>query len=96
VWHELVLHGIGGCTIREAKERLTYDEAMSWFAYMQKRGSLNVGQRIEAATAVLSTQVNRALGGKAEITDFMPHWDQPEGNLDDVLKVFGGVKNGTG
>jgi hypothetical protein len=91
VWHELVLHGIGGRTIREAKERMTYAEALDWMEYIRKRGSLNVGQRVEAAVAVLATQVNRALGGKAEMMDFLPHWDAPEATIDDVAKLFGAV-----
>jgi hypothetical protein len=86
-----VLHGIGGRTIAEAKRRLTYVEALQWVEYMRRRGSLNVGQRVEAAIAVLSTQVNRALGGKAEFADFAPHWDQPEPQLDDIAKLFGAV-----
>lgn len=92
MWHELVLHGVGGRTIAEAKERMSYAEALDWMAYIQKRGSLNVGMRIEAAVAVLATQVNRALGGKAEMTDFMPYWDQPEPTIDDLAKMFGAVK----
>jgi hypothetical protein len=59
--------------------------------YIRKRGSLNVGLRIEAAVAVLATQLNRALGGKAEMTDFMPHWDAPEVGIDDLAKMFGAV-----
>jgi hypothetical protein len=86
------LHGVGGRTITEAKRRMPYAEAVQWVEYMRKRGSLNVGQRVEAAIAVLSTQVNRALGGKAEFADFAPHWDQPEPQLDDIAKLFGAVK----
>jgi hypothetical protein len=70
---------------------MTHAEAMQWFKYIEKRGSLNVGLRVEAAVAILSTQVNRALGGKAEFADFAPHWDQPEPQLDDVAKLFGAV-----
>jgi hypothetical protein len=86
-----VLHGVGGRTIAEAKRRMPYAEAVQWVEYMRKRGSLNVGMRVEAAVAVLSTQVNRALGGKAEFADFAPHWDQPEPQLDDIAKLFGAV-----
>jgi len=67
-------------------------EAMQWVAYIQKRGSLNVGLRVEAVIAGLALQVNRALGGKAELADFMPHWDQPEASIDDIAKLFGAVK----
>jgi hypothetical protein len=71
---------------------MPYAEAVQWVEYMRKRGSLNVGQRVEAAIAVLSTQVNRALGGKAEFADFAPHWDQPEPKLEDIATIFGAVK----
>jgi hypothetical protein len=92
VWHELVLHGIGGRTIREAKERMTYAEALDWMEYIRRRGSLNVGLRVEASAAVLATQINRALGGNAEMTDFMPHWDEPQAqSIDDLAKIFGAL-----
>ena len=64
-------------------------EARQWMEYIRKRGSLNVGQRVEAAVAVLATQINAALGGKAEMMDFMPHWDAPETTIDDLAKLFG-------
>ena len=73
---------------------MTYGEAVQWFAYLRKRGSLNVGLRVEAAVAVLALQVNRALGGKAELHDFMPHWEAPETSIDDLAKMFGAVKRG--
>jgi hypothetical protein len=87
-----VLAGIGGRTIREAKRNVSVKEFAQWAEYIRKRGSLNVGQRVEAATAVLSLQVNRALGGKAELMDFLPHWDQPEVGIEDLAKMFGAVK----
>ena len=48
VWHELVLNGVGGSTIAEAKERLSYAEYRAWVAYLKdKRGSLHPGHRLE-------------------------------------------------
>lgn len=87
-----MLHGIGGRTIKEAKRNVTVKEFQQWAEYIRKRGSLNVGQRVEAAVAVLATQINRALGGKAEVIDFLPHWDQPEVDIEDLAKMFGAVK----
>lgn len=87
-----MLHGIGGRTIKEAKRNVTVKEFEQWAEYIHKRGSLNVGQRVEAAIAVLATQINRALGGKAEVIDFLPHWDQPEVDIEDLAKMFGAVK----
>jgi hypothetical protein len=73
VWHELVLHGIGGCTILEAKERLTYAEAMDWYAYIRRRGSLNLGNRLEHGFAMLATVLSRIHGGEVEMEAFMPY-----------------------
>ena len=92
MWHELVLHGIGGRTIAEAKRRMSYKEARQWFEYIRKRGSLNVGLRVEAAVALLATQINHALGGDVQMQEYMPHWDQPEASIDDIAKLFGAVK----
>ena len=85
----MVLHGIGGRTVEEAKQRMSYAEYRAWTAYMQKRGSLNVGLRLEAGFAVVSTQINHALGGKAEVSDFAPHLDQRVASVDDIAKMFG-------
>ena len=88
-----MLNGIGGRTIAEAKERMTYAEALDWMAYIRKRGSLNAGLRLDAAVAVLATQINRALGGKAEFHDFLPYHDPPEAaSIDDIAKIFGAVR----
>lgn len=54
MWHELVLHGIGGRTIAEAKRTLSWVEAQQHLAYIRRRGSLNLGTRIEAGFALLA------------------------------------------
>ena len=97
----MVLHGVGGRTIAEAQRRMTYAEAMQWFKYIEKRGSLNVGLRVEAVIAGLRTQINRALGGKARPIEFMPYWDDPEkdvqaedaadDDIERIAKLFGAV-----
>jgi hypothetical protein len=73
----LVLHGIGGNTIAQAKENLTQREALAWARYIAKRGSLNVGTRIEQGIARLAVIWIHTQGGKAQMADFMPHADQP-------------------
>ena len=57
---------------------MTHIEARRWQAYMEQRGTLNLGLRIEAGFALLATQINRALGGKAKIEDFLPQRKQPD------------------
>src|SRR5690625_65472 len=45
LWHELVLSGVGGRTVAEAKERLSFVEFMSWQRYIRSPGTLNIGLR---------------------------------------------------
>ncbi|QHF27385.1 hypothetical protein [Pseudomonas sp. R32] len=68
-----MLNGVGGRTIREAKERLSYQEAQAWGLYIQRYGSLHGGRRLEACSAMLALQLHRQSGGTAELIDFMPH-----------------------
>lgn len=68
-----MLHGIGGRTIAEAKERLTNDEFVSWLAYIRKRGTLNWGMRLEVGFGQLLALVTSGLGGDASPADYMPH-----------------------
>lgn len=83
-----MLNGVGGCTVAEAKERLTYAEALSWFAYIRKRGSLNLGTRLEAGFALQA-----AIQSGKQMTDFMPHADRDaELSVESVFKKLGGVK----
>lgn len=75
----MVLSGIGGSTIAEAQERLSYSEFISWIKYRNKRGSLNVGMRVERGAALLSTLYanSKSKHGGYKITDFMPHEEEP-------------------
>ncbi|KTT57394.1 hypothetical protein NS337_00675 [Pseudomonas oryzihabitans] len=68
-----MLHGIGGRTILEAKNRLTYAEAMDWYVYLRRRGSLNLGNRLEHGFAMLATVLTRIHGGEVEMEAFMPY-----------------------
>lgn len=89
-WHELVLAGIGGRTVAEAKERLTYAEFTDWLTYMRMRGSLSIGNRLESGFALIASLISRATGGSAEPRDFMPHLDMPEATLTDVMQILSG------
>lgn len=88
-----MLAGVGGCTVSEARERLSYDEVLSWAAYMKKRGSLHVGMRLEFGFALIAQIINRALGGSSSIEDYMPHADR-EGRLEDVMQILAGGRRG--
>ena len=49
-----MLAGVGGRTIEEAKERLSFEETLAWAAYMRQRGSLHVGMRLEVGFELLA------------------------------------------
>lgn len=69
-----MLHGIGGRTIEEAKENLTHMEVQQWAAYIRKRGSLNIGRRLEWGFAIIAQLLNNAhFKEKRSNRDFMPH-----------------------
>ena len=89
-----MLNGIGGRTVAEAKERMSYDEARAWEAYARKRGTLHVGMRLEYGFALIAMSINRALGGKATLHDFMPHVEQEPAGIADVMNLLSGKGNG--
>lgn len=83
-----MLNGVGGCTIAEAKERLTYEEAMQWARYRAKRGSFNIGRRIECSSALVAYMIGNSVGWKVKMEQFMQHEtpaEQDEGDDDDAL-----------
>lgn len=88
-----MLNGIGGRTIEEARERMSHAEAVDWMAYMKKRGSLNTGARIELGFALLAALVVKAMGGRAQMQDFMtsPEEDE-EATIEDVMAILIGAK----
>lgn len=65
--------GVGGRTIAEAKQRLSYAEVMSWQAYMRKRGPLCEQRRRDWSFALLAMLLDRQSGGRNEMIDFMPY-----------------------
>lgn len=83
-----MLNGVGGRTIAEAKERISYDEYQDWVEYAKRRGGFNLGMRIEACSAMIAVQVNNGNGGKAKMADFMPHKDEPVASLEDMFSMI--------
>ena len=100
MWHELVSHGIGGRTVAEAKARMSHEEWLSWLAYLRKYGSLNDGLRNDVAVARLCLMVNRALGGKAELKDFIPVYEEEEpqeaSSMEQIAALFGARRKSRG
>lgn len=83
-----MLCGIGGNTIEEAQCRLSYQEFCSWADYKRKRGTLNVGMRVEHAAALIAQMLaNRWRKSGSEpfkVHDFSPHMDEPELTIKDL------------
>jgi len=89
-----VLAGVGGWTVEEARERMSFAEAQAWVGYIEKYGPLHLGMRLEYGFALIATVINHAMGGKASIEDYMPHRKQQSGTLEDVMKILTGGRNG--
>ncbi|WP_328310531.1 phage tail assembly protein T [Pseudomonas guariconensis] len=90
MWHELVLCGIGGRTIAEAKERLSFPEFRAWVKYRKLRGSLHLGMRVERGAALLATLYANAHTKEGGFTlyDFMPHEAEPALTLEQAIKSW--------
>lgn len=65
-------------------------------AYVEQKGSLNWGARIEHGVALLATILNNVHGGQAKFDDFLPDREpKPEpkqATLQDLLAVLQSVK----
>lgn len=93
-----MLHGIGGRTIEEAKETLTHDEFVAWCEYIARRGTLNLGTRMEHGFALVAHVLTAVNGQKTRIEDFLPKrkQDEPEASINDVFKLLKGVRKKNG
>ena len=61
---------------------MTVPEFHSWCVYRRKRGSLNLGRRIEQASAATATMTAALAGVKnVSVMDFMPHEKEDAANL---------------
>ncbi|PKH20234.1 phage tail protein [Enterobacterales bacterium CwR94] len=93
MWCELVLNGIGGRTVAEAKERLSLSEFQMWVEYRNKCGSFNEGMRTEWGAALVSSMIGNVNRDpeKSEpfsIADFAPHIEKPAISLKDAMSQW--------
>lgn len=83
--------GIGGKTIEEAQRNISYEEFIRWVKYRNRRGSLNVGLRVEHDLAMImqmfANRYRKEGAAAFSIYDFAPHLDRPEPTLDDWRKA---------
>lgn len=89
----MVLNGVGGRTIAEAKSNMTNAEVSQWAAFRNKRGSFFTGRRIEQGFGNLMATYMGSKGVKnVKAKSFMPHEDPPtELSLEEyMMQSFGG------
>jgi hypothetical protein len=89
-----VLNGIGGRTVEEAQERMSYAEFLDWLTFIKMRGSLNLGNRLESGFALLLSSWIKSKGGTAEQIDFMPHADRDAADINSVMGMLAGRNRG--
>jgi hypothetical protein len=85
------LNGIGGRTIDEAKRTITFDEAVLWQSYIDKRGSLNTGRRVNISGAHIAAILSKANGGKLDFYDFAFFEREKESQKETAIKQFGAI-----
>lgn len=92
MWHELVLSGVGGRTIEEAQRRMTYGEFLQWMAYRRKRGSFNLGMRVERGTALIATILrnqNRPKDSQpVSFYSLAPYHEEPKISLEEAMEKW--------
>lgn len=93
------MNGIGGTTIAEAQDTLSWDEFLMWAAYRGKRGSLNAGFRTEVAVARLCAvfanyQRTKQTDKMFHLEDFAPHMDQREITIEELAAQMGAIPDG--
>lgn len=87
------MHGIGGRTIAEAQASISYPEFLTWAAYRRKRGSLNVGLRVDRSAALLASlfanvHYKRRDGEQFTLADFLPYMDRPGIDLETAMSQW--------
>ena len=60
-----------GGTVQELKQRMTYTEALQWFAYRRKHGGIG-HSRTHYLLATMAHMYSTSHGGKTELHDFFP------------------------
>lgn len=72
-WHELVLCGVGGKTVAEAKASMTWSEYLAWCQFRAKYGPLHVGMRVDRAVArAIANYFSANSKRRYSVLDFSP------------------------
>jgi hypothetical protein len=87
-----VLSGIGGKTVAEAQENVSYHEFRRWMEFRHLRGPLHFGTRIDRAAARMMTlyiNANRSKGTTpVSWWDFLVYEEEPAVSLEDARKTW--------
>lgn len=90
-----MLAGVGGRTVEEAQQRMSYVEYLDWIAYRNRWGSFHQGMRIDRAVARVASMF--AKNSKPE--DFSPfdkaHSEPAAGTIDEAFQLLKGISRGT-
>lgn len=68
---------------------MPYWEFVQWAKYRKKRGSLNIGLRIDRGIGLMAMLFSRAYGKPNEhytIYDFLPYEEEPEITLEEAMR----------
>lgn len=88
-----MLAGVGGRTVEEAQERMTYVEYIAWAEYAKKHGSFNLGVRIEDGFALLASVLAQLKGKRLTPDHFKPKREKiEEQQQPDIMAVFNMLK----
>lgn len=84
-----MLAGVGGLTVEEAKERMSYAEYIAWAAYARKNGGLNLGLRLEDGFALIASVLSQLNGKRFGPEHFKPKRTVGEEDQQpDIMAVF--------
>lgn len=76
---------------------MTHREWVEWIEYFNRNGRLDPIRRYDWGLAQIASILSKVHGGPGELSEFLPYKPKERNvlsNLDDLVKVFGGVKNG--
>lgn len=82
----------------ELKHRMSAAEFGRWIGYRKRNGPMDDMRLHDRPAAMLAMVVNRAIGGKADLYDFMPYAKKPDApppvvkKITDLASVFGSIK----
>jgi hypothetical protein len=87
------MNGIGGRTIAEAKQNMSFSEAQHWADYVRRHGGLNIAERVEQAAALICATGAQLMGNKkVKVADFIPNREADDelryATPQDFLKVL--------